>query len=399
MGTGKKYGGYKAFQYLEPGKDYRAFKLAKATDRVEPYRVELTEEQENRVNEIAAKYPVISLHEHPVLWVDDMEEVFEYNREGRHFAAYEALAESCLDAVFDNLMDGVCTITSKGGWKWTDVIHDLGIRLCDLAQQDFLIRCETVDDIRRAHDEGRIALVPSLESATMIENEIDRLEVLYGFGVRLMGLVYSEANVLGSGLKEKNDGGLTHFGHQVVERLNKIGMAIDVSHCGEKTAMDAVVASSKPIFITHTGARALWDAKRLKTDEVIKACAGKGGVIGIEAAPHTTITKKNDVHSVESFMEHFEYVKDLVGIDHVSFGPDTLYGDHVGLHHAFAGHLSIKQAFTMHKEVPYVKGLENPSESSWNIIRWLVKHGYAEADIAKVIGGNTIRVLEEVWVR
>jgi len=211
--------------------------------------------------------------------------------------------------------------------------------------------------------------------------------------------VYSEANVLGSGLKEKNDGGLTHFGHQVVERLNKIGMAIDVSHCGEQTAMDAVVASSKPIFITHTGARALWDAKRLKTDEVIKACAGKGGVIGIEAAPHTTITKKNDVHSVESFMEHFEYVKDLVGIDHVSFGPDTLYGDHVGLHHAFAGHLSIKQAFTMHKEVPFVKGLENPSESSWNIIRWLVGHDYSEADIAKVIGGNTIRVLEEVWVR
>jgi len=398
MGVGKKYSGYKAFQYLEPGKDYRAFKLSKATDRVEPYWVELSKEQEQQVRDIAAKYPVISLHEHPVLWVDNMEEIFEYNREGRHFAAYEALSDSCLDAVFDNFMDGVCTITSKGGWKWTDVLHDMGVRLCDLAQQDFLIRCERVEDIQRAHDEGKIALVPSLESATMIENELDRVEILYGFGVRIMGLVYSEANVLGSGLKEKRDGGLTHFGHQVVERMNKIGMAIDVSHCGEQTAMDTVLASKKPIFITHTGARALWDAKRLKTDEVIKACADRGGLIGIEAAPHTTITKKNDVHSVESFMEHFEYIKDLVGIDHVSFGPDTLYGDHVGLHHAFAAHLSIKQAFTMHKEVPYVKGMENPTEASWNIIRWLVKHEYSEADIAKVIGGNTIRVLKEVWV-
>lgn len=397
MGIDKKYSGYKAFQFLEAGKDYRAFKLAKGIDRVEPYRVPLSDAEEARVKDVAAKYPVISLHEHPVLWTENMEEIFDYNREGRHFAAYEALSCSCLDAVFDNMMDGVCTITSKGGWKWTDVIHDLGIRLGDLAHQEFVIRCEKVADIHRAHDEGKIALVPSLESCTMIENELDRLEILYGFGVRLMGLVYSESNLVGSGLKEQGDGGLTFFGRQVVERMNKIGLAIDVSHCGEKTSMDAVLASSKPIFITHAGARTLWDTKRLKSDEVIKACADKGGVIGIEAAPHTTITKKNEEHNIESFMEHFEYVKDLTSIDNVSFGPDTLYGDHVGLHHAFAAHLSIKQAFTMHKEVPYVKGLENPTEASWNIIRWLVKHGYSDEDIAKAVGGNTLRVLEQVW--
>jgi len=397
MGIDKKYSGYKAFQFLEAGKDYRAFKLAKGIDRVEPYRVPLSDAEEARVKDVAAKYPVISLHEHPVLWTENMEEIFDYNREGRHFAAYEALSCSCLDAVFDNMMDGVCTITSKGGWKWTDVIHDLGIRLGDLAHQEFVIRCEKVADIHRAHDEGKIALVPSLESCTMIENELDRLEILYGFGVRLMGLVYSESNLVGSGLKEQGDGGLTFFGRQVVERMNKIGLAIDVSHCGEKTSMDAVLASSKPIFITHAGARTLWDTKRLKSDEVIKACADKGGVIGIEAAPHTTITKKNEEHNIESFMEHFEYVKDLTSIDNVSFGPDTLYGDHVGLHHAFAAHLSIKQAFTMHKEVPYVKGLENPTEASWNIIRWLVKHGYSNEDIAKAVGGNTLRVLEQVW--
>jgi membrane dipeptidase len=295
-------------------------------------------------------------------------------------------------------MDGVCTITSKSGWKWTDVIFDLGMRLCDLAHQDFVIRCEGVKDILHAHDQGQIALVPTLESCTMIENEIDRLDILYGFGVRMMGLVYSESNQVGSGLKENLDGGLTYFGYEVVERLNKIGMAIDVSHCSEQTAMDAVKASKKPIFISHTGAKALWDVKRLKTDEVMQACAERGGVIGIEAAPHTTISKKNEEHSIESYMEHFEYTKELVGIDHVTFGPDTLYGDHVGLHKVFSGHLSIKQAFTLHKEVPYVKGMENPTEASWNIIRWLVKHQYSDQDIAKVIGGNTLRVLKEVWI-
>ena len=397
MGVNKKYNGYKAYQYLEAGKDYKAFKLAKEIDRVEPYLVPLSSEEEARVQKIAAENIVISLHDHPVAWVDDMAEIFECNREGRHFAAYEGLSTSCLDAVFDNLMDGVCTITSKGGWKWSDVIFDLGMRMCDLAHQSFVIRCESVADIVRAHKEGKIALVPTLESCTMIENELDRLDILYGFGVRMMGLVYSESNVLGSGLKENGDGGLTYFGHQAVERLNKLGIAIDVSHCGERTAMDAVKASAKPIFITHTGAKALWDVKRLKSDEVIQACAEKGGVIAIEAAPHTTITKKNELHSIDSFMEHFEYVKDLVGIDHVSFGPDTLYGDHVGLHHAFAAHLSIKQAFTMHKEVEYVKGLENPSEASWNTIRWLVKNGYSDQDIVKAVGGDTMRVLEQVW--
>lgn len=397
MGINKKYDGYKAFQYLEKGKDYREFKLAREVGRLEPYLVPLSREEEARAKKLAADKIVISLHEHPVAWVEDMREVFDYNREGRHVTAYEGLSTSCLDAVFDNLMDGVCTITSKGGWKWSDVIFDLGMRLSDLAHQDFLIRGEKLEDIHRAHREGRIALFPTLESCTMIENELDRLDILYGFGVRMMGLVYSESNQLGSGLKENRDGGLTFFGRQAVERMNKLGLAIDVSHCGEQTAMDAVEASAKPIFITHTGARALWEAKRLKTDEALKACAAKGGVIGIEAAPHTTITKKHEEHSIESFMEHFEYVKELAGIDHVSFGPDTLYGDHVGLHHAFAAHLSIKQAFTLHKEVPYVKGLENPSETSWNIIRWLVKHGYSDAHIEKVVGGNTLRVLKEIW--
>ena len=397
MGINKKYTGYKSYQYLEKGKDYREFELAKEIQRVNPYTIPLSPSEEERVFQIAEKYIVISLHDHPVAWTDDMTHVFEYNREGRHVTAYEGLSTSCLDAVFDNLMDGICTITSKMGWKWNDVLHDLGMRLCDIEHQDFVIQCRTVNDIVRAHNEGRIALVPSLEGSAMIENEVDRIDILYGFGVRMMGLVYSESNALGSGLKEKNDGGLTHFGSDAVERMNKIGMAIDVSHCGDVTSEDAIEVSRSPVFITHAGARALNDIKRLKPDDVIQACAEKGGIIGIEAAPHTTITANHPEHTIESVMEHFEYVTELVGIDHVGFGPDTLYGDHVALHHAFSAHLSIQQAFTTHKEVEYVKGMENPSEASWNIVRWLVKHGYSDGEIEKAIGGNTMRVLSKVW--
>lgn len=393
------YKGYKAYQYLEKDIDYKGFELAKEIDRVEPYLIPLSPEDEKRVENIIKNNIVISLHDHPIITPDNINELMDYEREGRECTAYEGLAHSCLDVVFDNMMDGTCIIGSKAGWKWNDVIHDMGIRSCDIAHQDFLIRGSNLDDIYKAKSEDKIAWFISLESATMIENELDRIDILYGLGARMMGITYSESNCLGSGLKEKNDGGLTAFGRKAVERMNKIGMAIDVSHSGDKTAMDTINVSSKPVFITHIGARALWNMKRLKPDDVLKACADKGGVIGIEAAPHTTITKNHPMHDIESFMEHFEYIKELVGIDHVAFGPDALFGDHVGLHNLFSSNMSIAEntaGQSFHK-VDYVKGLENPAEASHNIVRWLVKHGYSDEDIAKVLGKNIIRVLKEVW--
>ena len=105
-----------------------------------------------------------------------------------------------------------------------------------------------------------------------------------------LGITYSESNALGSGLKEKRDGGLTAFGRKAVARMNKVGMLIDCSHAGDQTTLDTIETSRKPIVLTHIGARALWPSNRLAPDEVLKACADKGGVIGIEAAPHTTIT-------------------------------------------------------------------------------------------------------------
>lgn len=395
----KGYKGYKSYQYLQGHVDYRAFKLAKEIARVPPYLLPLTPDEEKRVLGLIDKNVIISLHEHPTIMPEDINELISYEREGREATAFEGLAYSCLDAVFDNMMDGTCVISSKAGWKWMDVIHDIGMRSCDIAHQDFLIKGQGINDIYRAKREGKIAWFISLESATMIENELDRLEILYGLGVRMMGITYSESNGLGSGLKEKNDGGLTTFGRSAVERMNKIGMAIDVSHTGDRTALDVIKASQKPVFISHVGARSLWNMNRLKPDEVFKACAGRGGVIGIEAAPHTTITKKHPRHGLDSYMEHFEYIKDLVGIDHVSFGPDTLYGDHVGLHGLFSQNMSIAENTAGDKieHVPYVQGLENPTEASWNIVRWLVKHGYSDEDIEKVLGGNTLRVLKEVW--
>jgi len=396
-----KYSGYSSFQYLEGGSDYREFALAKELDRVPSRKVEVSDAQEQRVQRLLDEQLAISLHDHCFVVPADFADLAEYRRQGRDFTGYAGMAQSGLDAVFDNLMDGTATITSKAGWKWDDIIYDLGMRLSDLAHQEFIVRGETIDDIRRAKENGQIAFIASLEAATAIENEVDRLDILYGLGIRSSGIAYSEANTLGSGLKEARDGGLTEFGRQAVRRMNKLGIAIDVSHSGDQTSLDTIEVSDKPIFITHAGARGLWDSKRMKPDTVLKAMAAKGGVIGIEAAPHTTLTKKNPKHSIESFMEHFEYCADLIGIDHVAFGPDTLFGDHVGLHHYFAKQLSIKSAHGAQafEEVEFVDGIENPAEAFPNIVRWLVKHDYSDGDIAKAIGGNVMRVLQEAWFR
>ena len=404
MGLGKLGTSYRSFDYLERDVDYRSFELAPEAARVPPAPVELDAEQHDRATSLQRDHIMVSLHEHLGVFPADVTSTPHWVREARVTTAFEGLAASAWDAVFDNLLDGICTIESRGGWKWTEVIHDLGMRLCDLAHQEFVIHCRGVSDIRRAHSEGRVAWVASMEGAAMIENELDRIEVLYGLGVRALGIAYSEANALGSGLKEPADGGLTVFGRRAVERMNKVGMLIDCSHCGDRTTLDTIEASELPIVLSHIGARALWDSNRLAPDHVIEACAAKGGLIGIEAAPHTTLSQDHPRHSLDSVMDHFEHIRALVGIDHVTFGPDTVYGDHVGLHDVYAANLSIKSAQSNQgasdstfEKVRYVSGLENPTEGSHNLVRRLVKDGYSDDDIAKVIGANAMRILEQVW--
>jgi len=396
----KKYDGYRAYQYLDP-EDLPQFELVPEIGRVPSKAPETTPEQEARVKRIFEENLVISLHDHCFVSPKDLSRFLEFRRYGREYTAYEGLAQSGLDCVFDAMMDGTAMITSRAGWKWDDVIFDIGMRLSDIAHQDMVELALTTEDIRRCKREGKIAFVVSLEGAAMIENELDRIDVLYGIGVRSLGICYSEANALGAGLKEPAHYGLTDFGKRAVERMNKLGIAIDISHANDQTSLDTIRHSRHPVFITHAGARALWDSPRLKPDEVIKECAERGGVIGIEAAPHTTITRDNPRHSLDSFMEHFEYCVDLVGIDHVAFGPDTLFGDHVALHDALREALSLKasKGKDPYPKVEYVDGIENPAEAFPNIVRWLVKKGYSDDEIAKVIGGNIMRVLEEVWAR
>lgn len=392
----KRWDGYTSFSYLVEGEDYRSFELSPQIGRVEPYVVPLAPADEARADRLLREHVFISLHDHGGIGPADWADNDAYIREGREWYGYEGLAASGLDAVFENFLDGTATITSKAGWKWTDVIHDLGMHLADVAHQSTLVVGRTVADILDAHATGRIALVPCMEGAAMIENELDRLDVLYGLGVRMCGVTYSESNALGGGVKDPVDAGLTRLGEAAVTRMNRLGMAIDLSHTGDVTAMQTCARSTAPVFLSHSGARALFPERKLKDDDLLKAVADTGGVIGIEASPHTTISPAHPRHSLASVMDHVEYCVDLVGIDAVAFGPDTFFGDHVALHDLYAGSFDTGEVVE-HERVDHVEGVENPSEYP-NLIRWLVGHGYDDEQIAKLMGGNVLRALGDVWV-
>ena len=392
------YRGYKSYSYLAPADDYEVFDLAGELGREPEYQAGLTAPEAERAERLLRDSLVISLHDHPVVLPRDITRVRDYIRTGRQHTGYEGLSRSGLTAVFDNMMDGTGCVTSKSAWKWDDTIYDLGMRLCDLAHQDYVRVARTVADITAAQQTGHLAIVLGMEAATPIENEVDRLDILYGLGVRQIGIAYSESNALGTGLKEPGDGGLTVFGRRAVERMNKLGLLIDVSHSSDRTCLDTCEVSGQPVCITHAGARSVWPTPRMKPDEVLLACARTGGVIGIEAAPHTTLSARHPLHSIESVMDHFTYCADLLGIEHVAFGPDTFFGDHVGFHTEFAGQLGVHSpGAPAFDKVPFVAGLENPAENFRNIVGWLVGHGYSDADIQAVIGGNVLRVLHQAW--
>ncbi|MFJ4519112.1 dipeptidase [Streptomyces sp. NPDC088816] len=393
--------GYRSYQYLTAGTDYPDRAYVPALGRVPGAAMRWDDHVEARARAFEEQHWVVSAHDHLSLRPANSTEFAEYRRSGREATPYEGIAHSGVDLFFDGGPAAVSMIRSHTPWDWDDAISDLSMRQSDWAHQGLVTPVRNLEEAQRARAAGQVGVVLTLEAATPIGNDVDRLDILYGLGVRLLGLVYSESNQLGSGLADTGDAGLTLLGRRALRRMNDLGIIVDVSHTGDETALDAARRSTAPVVITHAGSRALWPTSRMKPDEVIRACADTGGFIGVEAAPHTTVTEAHPRHCLDSVMEHLERCLDLVGIDHVALGPDTNFGDHVAWHRVFASLFGKDDGpatdLPSHEPVEYVHGCENPGESVRNMIRWLFVHGYSDDDIAKIAGGNVRRVAAEVW--
>jgi membrane dipeptidase len=264
-----------------------------------------------------------------------------------------------------------------------------------------------VKDITDAYETGKIALVFCLESATPIENELDRIDILYGLGVRSMGICYSESNMLGGGIREPENS-LTDFGYDAVKRMNKLGMLIDRGHANNKTVLETIEASEKPVYISHSLPETMTGASHNTSDEVLHALSENNGVFALYGGGYGAITEKHPIGSIEGYMECLEYCIELMGIDHVGCGPDTMYGDQQELYKYWfprgLGHYQrpgkparTRKALSPGLEDPgYVLGLENPNEFI-NIPRLMIKKGYSDDEISKIIGENALKLLKKVW--
>ncbi|MBF4163451.1 dipeptidase [Nocardioides acrostichi] len=396
----ERWGGYRPYEYLAPAPEIPQFEFAAVVGRVPEAAVAWPDEVERRAAELEAGTTVVSVHDHLSMRPADPARFAEYRRSGREHTPYEGIARSGVDLFFDGGPAAVSMIRSHTPFDWDDAVSDLAMRRADWSHQSLVRPIERLRDLEDTQPD-QVGVVATLESATCIGNDLDRLDVLYGLGVRLLGVVYSESNQLGSGLAETGNGPLTALGRRAVRRMNELGMVVDVSHAGDQTCLDAVRASAAPVVVTHAGARALQPTPRMKPDDVIRAVADSGGYIGIEAAPNTTRARTVPGHDIDSVLAHLEYCLELVGPEHVALGPDTNFGDHLAWHRTF-GPLFGREAVDPSlppgpDDIPFVRGCENPAESTRNLIRGLVQRGYSDSEIQAVAGGNAMRVLSSVW--
>jgi membrane dipeptidase len=338
--------------------------------------------------------PAVSLHDHPFRYpaLLNTESWGQARLQKRLVFAYNGMAGAGMGA----------TVACTNSWQSRDETLLVLSRLrTDLNHHDGVYVAESVAEIRRRFAAGRpeerpLGVILGLESLTAFADDLDAVELLYGLGVRVAGLIYSEGNILGCGLAQTTDTGLTTQGRAYVRRMNEVGMTIDLAHVGDQTTRDVIALSDRPVLISHAGARGLWPTSRMKSDEVVRALVDRGGVIGVEAAPNTTCSPKRATHNIDAVMDHVEYLIDLVGIDNVALGPDVIFGPHIEMHAFRATGLKSTTGLAAGATATIVDGIENPNEAYWNIAAWLVAHGYADEDILKLTSRNGLQVLSEV---
>lgn len=195
--------------------------------------------------------------------------------------------------------------------KWRDLVRENA----DLAEIAL-----TADDIRRISGEGRVAVIMGFQNANLFEGRIRFVELFADLGVRVVQLTYNNQNELGGSCYEAEDSGLARFGTEVVREMNRAGILIDCSHVGDRTTLDAIAVSDKPIAVTHANARSLFDHKRNKGDDVLKALRETGGVIG--CAAYRNITGDEYCRSIEAWCTMVARTVDIAGIDSVAIGTD-----------------------------------------------------------------------------
>lgn len=239
------------------------------------------------------------------------------------------------------------------------------------AHEDKLMLFTKVSDVHEAERRGKVAAMLSIEGGEAAEADLGILRILHHLGVKAMTLTWNERNQIADGAAEgRTKGGLTNFGVELVGEMNRIGMVVDVSHISDAGFFDVIQTTKSPIIASHSNCRAVCNHRRNLTDEMIKLLADNGGVTGMNFAPAFVDERKENA-TLERVLDHVDHVVKIAGVDHVGLGSD----------------------FDGIETTP--KGLEDVTRMPY-FTEGLVKRGYKEDDILKILGGNFLRVFRKV---
>lgn len=266
------------------------------------------------------------------------------------------------------------------------------------AHPDRLSRATRVAEIDRAVQRRTIALLYYTQNATPIQDDLERVRFLYDMGVRILQLTYNTRNLVGDGCLERTNAGLSRFGIDLVERMNAMGMLVDVSHCGHATTLDGITASSRPVAVTHAGCQEVFDHPRNKTDEALKTLADRGGVIGIfQINPYLGPKERN---TLDDYLRHVDHAVKVAGIDHVGIGSDREHRripDTPEEKQKLVDELSRLRPVTAatFRWPFFIAELNHPRRME-TIADGLTKRGYREREVDKILGENFYRLFKEV---
>lgn len=267
------------------------------------------------------------------------------------------------------------------------------------AYSDWFTRIDDATDFERARTAKKVGVMLTFQDATHFRTP-DDVEVFFGLGQRLSQLTYNFATRIGSGFLEQRDGGLTVFGASILARMQKVGMAVDVSHCGDRTTLDALDAATRPVIFTHANCRALVPGHlRCKTDEAIQKMAKTGGVMGITFLRF--LNRAEEPVEIDHVLDHVDHVRKLVGVPHVAVGSDM---DIVGNPNPIGGGGDPRQQANFERYQYHgdaegritIRRLDHPRRM-FDLTEGLIRRGYSDADIAMILGGNAVRVLGRIW--
>ncbi|MEO8450905.1 MAG: membrane dipeptidase, partial [Gemmatimonadota bacterium] len=221
-------------------------------------------------------------------------------------------------------------VTLSGGGpghvSFDDTVAKIGYWERELAAHpDTFLKVRTVADIAEAKRLGKLGLIYGFQDAVMLEGDAGRLALFHRYGVKIIQLTYNVRNLLGDGCLEPGDAGLSRHGRDVVARMNELGQLVDLSHCGTHTTNDGIDASAKPVGITHSGCKAVFDHPRSKSDATLKKMADKGGVVGIYLMPFINAAGQP---TAADLVKQIEHAVQVVGEDHVGIGSDLSITPH-----------------------------------------------------------------------